>query len=540
MRMLLQAPTEPIPTRALPVTDRTTPRGLTWRVVRAAPRYSVPAAALSITHQVGEALVPVIMGLAIERAVATGDPLQLVLWLGLLAADFLMLSFSWRFGSRLAELGTLAVQHRLRTTVAAHLMRRAPRAGRPSEQPGVALSLATSDANRLSEAVSIGVYPVGQLAAVLFGGAVLLTLSWPLGLAVLVGAPLLLWLTERAGRTLRDRSGAEQRAAAAAAGRAADLLSGYRVIRGIGAEAEAARRYRQASRTALADTVRARRAEGVFGGAMSIVTGLFLTAIAVCAAVLALSGSLSVGAFVAVVGLAQFLIDPLRVLALYTGAWWASSTASAARLLDVLRDTEPDVEGVEASRAPARPAEQSLLAAGSPTDDLADDLAVRPGEFVVVACAGERSVAVAAALRARHPDALHAPHVAHLFAGTVAENVAPPGADAETLAAALRAAACDDLAGILPQGLDSRVGENGTALSGGQRQRVALARALAHDPDLLVLHDPTTAVDAVTEARIAEGVHASRRHRRTLVVTRAPAFAAVADRVVHVAEGDDA
>lgn len=540
MRMLLQAPTEPIPTRALPVTDRTTPRGLTWRVVRAAPRYSVPAAALSITHQVGEALVPVIMGLAIERAVATGDPLQLVLWLGVLAADFLMLSFSWRFGSRLAELGTLAVQHRLRTTVAAHLMRRAPRAGRPSEQPGVALSLATSDANRLSEAVSIGVYPVGQLAAVLFGGAVLLTLSWPLGLAVLVGAPLLLWLTERAGRTLRDRSGAEQRAAAAAAGRAADLLSGYRVIRGIGAEAEAARRYRQASRTALADTVRARRAEGVFGGAMSIVTGLFLTAIAVCAAVLALSGSLSVGAFVAVVGLAQFLIDPLRVLALYTGAWWASSTASAARLLDVLRDTEPDVEGVEASRAPARPAEQSLLAAGSPTDDLADDLAVRPGEFVVVACAGERSVAVAAALRARHPDALHAPHVAHLFAGTVTENVAPPGADAETLAAALRAAACDDLAGILPQGLDSRVGENGTALSGGQRQRVALARALAHDPDLLVLHDPTTAVDAVTEARIAEGVHASRRHRRTLVVTRAPAFAAVADRVVHVAEGDDA
>lgn len=540
MRMLLQAPTEPIPTRALPVTDRTTPRGLTWRVVRAAPRYSVPAAALSITHQVGEALVPVIMGLAIERAVATGDPLQLVLWLVVLAADFLMLSFSWRFGSRLAELGTLAVQHRLRTTVAAHLMRRAPRAGRPSEQPGVALSLATSDANRLSEAVSIGVYPVGQLAAVLFGGAVLLTLSWPLGLAVLVGAPLLLWLTERAGRTLRDRSGAEQRAAAAAAGRAADLLSGYRVIRGIGAEAEAARRYRQASRTALADTVRARRAEGVFGGAMSIVTGLFLTAIAVCAAVLALSGSLSVGAFVAVVGLAQFLIDPLRVLALYTGAWWASSTASAARLLDVLRDTEPDVEGVEASRAPARPAEQSLLAAGSPTDDLADDLAVRPGEFVVVACAGERSVAVAAALRARHPDALHAPHVAHLFAGTVTENVAPPGADAETLAAALRAAACDDLAGILPQGLDSRVGENGTALSGGQRQRVALARALAHDPDLLVLHDPTTAVDAVTEARIAERVHASRRHRRTLVVTRAPAFAAVADRVVHVTEGDDA
>lgn len=522
MRMLLQAPAEPLATREVPFTAATTPRRWTLRVMGAAPRYTIPAAALSITHQLGEALVPIVMGLAIERAVTTGDPVQLLLWLGVLAADFLMLSFSWRFGSRLAELGMLTVQHRLRTTVAAHLLQRPPRPGRPSEQPGVALSIATSDANRLSEAVEIGVYPVGQLAAVLFGGAVLVTISWPLGVAVLVGAPVLLWLTERAGRPLRDSSGQEQEAAAVAAGRAADLLSGYRVVRGIGAEAEATRRYGRASRAALADTVRARRTEGVFGGAMSIVTGLFLTAVAVVAAVLTLSGVLGLGEFIAVVGLAQFLLEPLQVLALYTGAWWASATASAARVLDVLRDAEPLADVVD---QPPRPV------------NLPD---VHAGELVVIACDGSRADDVVAALRARHPDALHAPHAAHLFAGSVSENVAGSETDAAARDAALHAAACDELAELLPEGLDSRVGENGTALSGGQRQRVALARAIARDAELLVLHDPTTAVDAVTEARIAERVRTVRRGRRTVIVTRTPAFAAVADRVVRITDGDPA
>ncbi|MBT9605519.1 ABC transporter ATP-binding protein [Microbacterium sp.] len=520
-RMLLQAPSSPIETRPLTVSPTTTPRRLVLRVMGAVPRYAVPAAALSVTHQVGEALVPVVMGIAIERAVTTGDLAPLLWWLGVLAGVFLTLSFSWRFGSRLAELGTLAVQHRLRQTIAEHVLRRSTRSGRPSDQPGVALSLAVSDAARLAEAVEIAIYPVGQLAAVLFGGTVLLTLAWPLGLAVLIGAPLLLWLTDRAGASLRERSGDEQQAAAAAAGRAADLMSGYRVIRGIGAEEEAARRYRRASRAALRDTLRARRAEGVFGGVMGSVTGLFLTGVAVVAALLTVTGGLGLGEFIAVVGLAQFLIDPLRSLALSTGAWWASATASAGRLLDVLRDDEERDTAPDRTRPAALP------------HDLLD---ISPGEFVVVAGDGRQAHHVLSGLVAAYPDALVAPHDAHLFSGTVRENVAGPRTDATRLASALRTAGCDELVDVLPAGWDTPVGENGTGLSGGQRQRVALARALARDAELLVLHDPTTAVDAVTEARIAERLRTSRRHVRTVVVTRAPAFLAVADRVVRLAE----
>jgi len=516
--MLLQAPAEPIRTRPLRIDDATTPQRLTLRAMTGAPRYSVPAAALSITHQVGEALVPVLMGLAIERAVSTGDLGQLLLWLGLLAADFALLSFSWRFGSRLGELGMLAVQHRLRTLVTEHLLLRASGARRASDQPGVALSLATSDVNRLSSAVEIGVYPVGQFAAVLFGGSVLLAISWPLGVAVLVGAPLLLWFTERAGRTLRTRSGDEQEAAAVAAGQAADLMAGYRVIRGIGAEAEASQRYRRTSRAALSSTLQARRAEGVFGGTMDVASGLFLTGVAVAAALSAWAGGLGLGELIAVVGLAQFLIEPLQYAARNAGALWASATASSARLLALLREAGPDATG-GISHRPAVSHEVGPVA---------------EGELVGVAADGEEADRLIAALLQDHPHALAVPHAAHLFTGTVWQNVALPGVEAAHARGALTAAGCDELLDVLPHGWNSTVGEGGSALSGGQRQRVALARALAQDAPVLVLNDPMTAVDAVTEAAIVDRLLAFRAGHRTVVVTHSPALLAVADRVVRI------
>ncbi len=105
------------------------------------------------------------------------------------------------------------------------------------------------------------------------------------------------------------------------------------------------------------------------------------------------------------------------------------------------------------------------------------------------------------------------------------------------VAAALAAADVADVAAALPGGLDGVLGERGRALSGGQRQRVALARALASGAPVLVLQDPTTAVDAVTEARIASRLAALRAGRTTIVVTSSPALLAAADRVVLIVAG---
>jgi ABC-type multidrug transport system fused ATPase/permease subunit len=131
---------------------------------------------------------------------------------------------------------------------------------------------------------------------------------------------------------------------------------------------------------------------------------------------------------------------------------------------------------------------------------------------------------------------LVADHDAYLFAGTVAAAVAArDGID--RVDAAIEAASAHDVVEALPEGLDTEVENQARTLSGGQRQRLRLARAIAADPEALLLHEPTSAVDSHTEARIVERLAETRGGRATAIATTSPLWLGRADTVAFVQGG---
>jgi putative ABC transport system ATP-binding protein len=538
-----------------------TPQVITGRAVlldsiRHHRRQLITAAVLLCGHQGGEALVPVLVGVVIDGAVGTGDTGSLLFWLAVLGLDFLALSFSYRFGARRAWLADVRADQRMRHAVADRVLH--PAGGAETGRlPGALTSIAVADAKRvgvLNFALPLG---LAAFAALVVAAVSLLRISLPLGLLILLGTPPLLYAVHLLGKPLERRSGPEQERAAQASGVAADLVAGVRVLKGIGAEPAAVRRYTATSRDALAATLRATGAQAWYSGAVLAVNGLFLALVALVGGRLAAEGDITIGGLVSAVGLAQFLLGPLEIFGWVNGRF-AQARASAARIAEV-RSAAPAVSGGTAAPVADGPGHLRIRGLRTPGLAAGVDLDVAAGETVGLVVPDP---AVAAALLqvlgreqdpqagsveldgvdlARMPPAaaraevIVAAHDARLFAGTVLENVlvgrgAGPGDPA--VDGAMRAAQADQVADALPDGRDTEIAEQGSSLSGGQRQRVALARALAAQARVLVLHDPTTAVDAVTEARIAAGLREVRAGRTTLVLTTSPALLAAADRVV--------
>lgn len=525
--------------------------GVLRECVRGQRRRLVVASVLACGHLTGEALVPIIIGVLIDDAVGTGSVTSLLWWLLVLAATFVFLSSSFRFAARMAEQSAEQAGHHMRMLLSRRVLD--PRGGLRA-LPGELTNTATSDAKRVGGVHGVLPSGVAALASLAVCATFLLATSVPLGLLVLLGTPPLLWAGHLIGRPLQRRSGTEQEQAARASGVAADLVRGLRILKGIGAEHAGIARYREHSRQSLEATLRAARARATHDGAVLTLTGLFIAVVALVGGGLAARGEISVGELIAAVGLAQFLLSPLGILAWVNGEL-AQARASAKRIASVLA-AEPATHGGTA--APPDVPAGAVGFSGVWHGRLRGlDLQIAPGELVgvvaadpacgadLLSCLGREhdpdsgTVTLdGAALTELAPDRLRravvvSGHDAELFEGSVLACVDPTGtAQREHVDLALAAAAADEVAAGLPDGAHTVLAGRGESLSGGQRQRLALARALASDAPVLALHEPTTAVDAVTESTIAERLAALRRGRTTIVVASSPALLAVMDRVV--------
>jgi ABC-type multidrug transport system fused ATPase/permease subunit len=360
----------------------------------------------------------------------------------------------------------------------------------------------------------------GALGAYTVVAVFLLGRSPLLGATVLVGMPVMITCLSRVLRPLERTQSRHRALLGEVTALGADVAGGLRILRGLGGEQPVRRRYAALSRQVREAGVSVAGVRALLDAAGVLIPGLFLVFVLWFGAQLAVSGSLPPGYLLALYGCAAFLVQPISATAEAIGIWSAASVG--ARRLAVLLEAGGDAGA--GSAGPPDPA-----------------FPLRRGEFTALPADPTRPAKQTARGIAATAGATVSGAVPYLFAGPLREVLDPEHRHSEqAVTAALHTAVAQDVVLGLADGLAARMAEAGRNLSGGQRQRIALARALLRRAETLVLIDPTSAVDAVTEATIATRLHAARAGHTTVVLDARPALVGLSDHVREDGSGDDA
>ncbi|MFI8074562.1 ABC transporter transmembrane domain-containing protein [Streptomyces sp. NPDC086033] len=426
---------------------------------------------------------------------------------------------------------------------------------------GEVVAVSTGDVEKIGWFVEAGSRFTAAAVTIVVVCAGMVVYQPQLGAVVGVGLPVLalaaLPLLPRATR----RADVQREKAGRATELASDTVAGLRVLRGIGGEELFLDRYRRASQEVRHAAVRSARMWSLIAAIQVLLPGLLLIAVVWYGVHLARQGRVEIGELVAVYSSVMILSYPLRHFEEIAMAYSFSrpSATRAARVLSLERATS--AEG-------SRDRDGNGLPAGDLYDP-ATGLLAPSGRLTAVVCGDPDAAGLLAERLGGHPSEVGTSVLLGgvpldelplgsartavlvqdkdpvLLSGTLRELLDVPASGAVAAEEALAAAQCADVLAALVQGslgaedpMDAHITERGRSLSGGQRQRLALARSLFTDPDVLVLDEPTSAVDSHTEARIAQGVRALRAGRTTVVFTSSPLLLEHADRVVLVHEGE--
>ena len=533
-----------------------------WWLVRCQPWRVLRGSLLGTAWMIGLAARPYLIARAVDDGLRARDTRALALWVAAIVVA----------GVGLSYLGIM--RHRTMTFIredakarsAEVLLRHLSRIGAALPRrvgAGEVSTIGGSDIDWTAQVLTLTGPGVGAVVAYGVIAVVLWSISPMLALCVLVGVPVVGLIVGPLLRRLEQAESVYRQQQGALTARSGDIVAGLRVLAGVGGRDLFARRYAARSQELRAEGYRVGAVNSWIDAATVAIPGLFLAAVVWLTARMAVTGDVTIGELVAVYGYVATLIVPVWFL-LEGSHQLIRGRVAARRIADLLNVTPDDVGGpgrrwpgaVPEARRP-----DALAAPDGPADlhDPVTGLTVRAGQLTGVA-ADDPAAAVALADRLGRYVAsdvtwggvplrevaldevrariLVADHDSYLFAGTL-RDILRAGADDddERIGAALRTASAQDVVDALPAGLDTPIDARARTLSGGQRQRLRLARALLGEPEVLILVDPTSAVDAHTEARIAERLRAARAGRTTVVIATSPLLLGRADLVALLSAG---
>jgi ABC-type multidrug transport system fused ATPase/permease subunit len=539
--------------RQLPLADpgvpnHRSPTRYLWWVARGQARTLAGGMTFGILWMGAQAFIPAILGRAIDEGIAARDGERLLRWTALLLAVGIVQALAGIMRHRFAVTNWLMSAYRtvqvvtrksadLGSTLPKHLA------------TGEVVSVGASDLSYIGNLMEVSARFAGAIFAFVVVAAILLSSSTVLGLVVLIGVPIMLFCLGPMLRPLHRRQFAQREAVGELNSLGSDIVAGLRVLRGIGGEESFSRRYRSESQQVRQAGVRVAGIQSVLDAAQVLLPGIFVVLVVGLGAHFALRGDLSPGSLVAFYGYATFLVLPLRTATDFANQLMRGLVA-AGRVIRVLK-LEPDItDPTTPVRLPdhgdlvepvsgIRARDGLLTAIVSAEPDSYAELADRLGRYDDASEARYGGVTLASATRADVRERILVSDTgSQLFTGVLRTELDPDGRRTDDeLMAAMRTASAEDVLVALPDGLDSEVEEKGRSFSGGQRQRLVLVRALLADPSVLVLVEPTSAVDAHTEARIAERLRDHRAGRSTVVLTASPLLLDRVDEVIFVAAG---
>lgn len=493
-----------------------------------------------------QAVIPAALGLGVQAAV-DGDRAAVLRWALVVLALGVFQAVTGILRHRMAVANWIGSASRVQQIIGRHA---SAVGGDLSRQvaTGEVVALTANDVERIGSAFDVSARLAGAIAAFIGVAVVLIFASPILGVIVLVGMPLLALAVLPVMRPLEQRESKQREMYGAVTELAADTVAGLRVLRGIGGEQLFLERYHQRSQAVRRSAVDVARIRSVLEALQVALPGALVVTVTYLGARLAIEGVISPGELVAFYGYTAFLVLPLRTL---TDAIdrFVRARVAARRIVTVLSLDRLDV--LSSGTATEPPPGVSL-------HDPVSGVTLAPGLVTGIACedpaAADRLADVLGGYRDGKAtlgglplsdlplDVVRRRIVVQdkdpvILSGTVRELLDVSGSGRISVTEAIGAACAQDVVDGLGDGIDAELPERGRTLSGGQRQRLSLARSYVSDPDVLLLNEPTSAVDAHTEALIASRARSIRSGRTTAILSASPLVLEQCDVVLWAPEG---